>query len=124
MTLPDRSAALEVGTFPVERVTFGSPGRWSAATLVVDPDRITDLVLQDPRIRRVTVDLVQPGDDTRIIHPRDVIEPRLKVAGRGHVYPGISGHPADTVGEGVTYRYEGFGVMVCAEVLPHIRRAV
>jgi len=124
MTPPDRSVALEVGTFPVERVTFGSPGRWSAGTLVVDPDRITDLVLQDPRIRRVTVDLVQPGDDTRIIHPRDVIEPRLKVAGRGHVYPGICGHPADTVGQGVTFRYEGFGVMVCSEVLPHIRRAV
>jgi glycine reductase complex component B subunit alpha and beta len=120
----DRSIVLEMGTFPVERVAFGSPSRWSAATLVVDPDRITNLVLQDPRIRGVTVDLVQPGEDTRIIHVRDVIEPRLKVTGRGHVYPGICGHPPDTVGAGLTYRYEGFGVMICSEVLPHIRRAV
>ena len=121
---PDRSVALEVGTFPVERVTFGSPSGWSAGTLVVDRGRIADLVLRDPRIHRVSVDVVHPGEDTRIIHPRDVIEPRLKVAGRGHVYPGICGHPPDTVGEGVTYRYEGFGVMVCSEVLPHIRREV
>jgi glycine reductase len=124
MTDPHRVPALEVGTFPVERVTFGSPARWSAGTLTVDPDRLTDLVLQDSRIRRVTVDLVHPGDDTRIIHVRDVIEPRVKVAGRGHVYPGICGHPPDTVGDGVTYRYEGFGVMMCSEVLPHIRREV
>lgn len=124
MTTPDLSALLELGTFPVERVTFGAPTRWAGAALVVDRDRITNLVLQDPRIRRVTVELVQPGEDTRIIHVRDVIEPRLKVAGRGHAYPGICGHPPDTVGAGVTYRYEGFGVMLCSEVLPHVRRAV
>jgi glycine reductase complex component B subunit alpha and beta len=46
------------------------------------------------------------------------------VAGRGHAYPGISGHPPDTVGDGVTYRYSGFGVLIASEVLPHIRRAV
>jgi glycine reductase len=118
------SAVLDVGTFPVDRVIFGSPSRWSAGTLAVDPDRLTDLVLQDPRIVRVTVDLVHPGEDTRIVHVRDVIEPRVKVAGRGHVYPGICGHAPDTVGDGATYRYEGFGVMVCSEVLPHVRREV
>jgi len=40
------------------------------------------------------------------------------------VYPGIAGHPTDTVGDGETRRYSGFGVMVCSEALPHIRRAV
>jgi sarcosine reductase len=115
---------LELGSFPVTRVSFGEEPGWSDGTLVVNPDRLCDLALQDSRIRRVTVDLVAPGEDTRIILMRDVIEPRIKVAGRGHVYPGVAGHPVDTVGEGLTYRYEGFAVMVCCEVPPHIRRAV
>jgi len=115
---------LEIGTFPVRRVTFGAPHEWSGGTLIVDPTVLSDLVLRDPRIRRVTIDLVAPGEDTRIIHIRDVIDPRVKVSGRGHVYPGVAGHPPDTVGDGVTHRYEGFAVMICSEVLPHIRRTV
>jgi glycine reductase len=70
------------------------------------------------------VDLVEPGEATRIIQMRDVIEPRVKVRGRGHVYPGVAGHPTDTVGDGETRRLAGFGVMICSEALPHIRRAV
>lgn len=115
---------LLLGTFPVTSVVLGSPPGWSAGGLVIDPARIRALALQDPRIREVSVDLVSPGERTRIIHVRDVIEPRLKTAGPGHAYPGISGHPPDTVGTGVTHRYTGFGVLIASEVPPPIRRAV
>jgi glycine reductase complex component B subunit alpha and beta len=115
---------LEIGTFPVEAVAFGTPAGWSAGRLVVDPERVRALVLADPRIRAVAVDLVEPGEATRIVQVRDVIEPRVKVAGRGHAYPGIVDHAADTVGSGETLRYAGFAVMLCAEALPHVRRAV
>jgi glycine reductase len=115
---------LEIGTFSVRQLVFGSPPGWADGVLTVDPEALSDLVLQDARIQRVTIDLVAPGEDTRIILVRDVIEPRVKISGRGHVYPGVAGHPTDTVGDGVTYRYDGFAVMICSEVLPHIRRAV
>lgn len=115
---------LELGTFPVERAVFGFHPGWSAGQLTVDPARLRDLVRQDPRIRSVTVELIEAGEDTRVIHVRDVIEPRVKVEGRGHVYPGVAGHPPDTVGDGVTFRYSGFAVLICSEVLPHVRRAV
>ena len=115
---------LEIGTFPVETVAFGTPAGWSAGRLVVDAERVRALVLSDPRIRAVAVDLVEPGEATRIVQVRDVIEPRVKVGGRGHAYPGIADHPADTVGSGETFRYAGFAVMLCAEALPHVRRAV
>jgi len=114
---------LELGTFPVTRLTFGTAAGWSQGSLTVDRARLAKLVLEDRRIRDVRVDLVEPGEDARIIHVRDVIEPRLKVDGRGHVYPGICGHPTETVGDGVTFRYSGFGVLIASEVLPHIRRA-
>ena len=115
---------LDLGTFPVMGIAFGAAPAWQDGTLVIDPDRVRALVLDDPRIRAVTVDLVQPGERTRIVQIRDVIEPRLKVAGPGHAYPGICGHPPDTVGSGETRRYSGFGVVLCSEALPHIRRAV
>src|SRR3989441_7764876 len=106
---------LELGTFPVTRLTFGTAAGWSQGSLTVDRARLAKLVLEDRRIRDVRVDLVEPGEDARIIHVRDVIEPRLKVDGRGHVYPGICGHPTETVGDGVTFRYSGFGVLIASE---------
>lgn len=115
---------LDLGTFLVDTVAFGSSPGWREGTLVVDPVRVRALVLQDPRIRTVSVDLVEPGEATRIIHVRDVIEPRVKVAGPGHAYPGICGYSPDTVGDGETFRYFGFGVLICAEAWPHIRRQV
>ncbi|HZS31746.1 MAG TPA: glycine/sarcosine/betaine reductase component B subunit [Methylomirabilota bacterium] len=121
---PRGGMALEVGTFPVETIAFGRPAGWHDRRLVIDRDRVERLVLADRRLRRVAVDLVAPGEATRIVQVRDVIEPRVKVSGPGHVYPAIAGHPPDTVGRGVTHRYAGFAVMLCSEALPHIRRAV
>ncbi len=115
---------LVLGTFPVAHVALGSPAGWTAGRLVIDPARVRALVLEDPRIRGVAVDVVMPGEPARIIHVRDVIEPRIKIEGPGHTYPGICGHPVETVGGGVTFRYAGFGVLVASEALPHIRRTV
>jgi glycine reductase len=115
---------LDLGTFQVDTVAFGSPPAWRDGTVTIDPARVRTLVMQDPRIRTVSVDLVEPGEETRIIQVRDVIEPRVKVVGRGQAYPGICNHPPDTVGSGETFRYSGFGVLISSEALPHVRRAV
>lgn len=113
---------LRLGTFPVDSVAFGASPGWAGRRLVVDPERVRARVLEDPRIRGAALDIVEPGEPTRITHVRDIIEPRIKVAGRGHAYPGICGHPPDTVGDGTTFRYAGFGVLLASEVLPQIRR--
>jgi glycine reductase complex component B subunit alpha and beta len=115
---------LTVGTFPIREAVFGTPAGWRDGRLVVDRDRVAARVREDPRIRSVAVDLVQPGEAARIVHVRDVIEPRVKTDGPGHTYPGICGHAPDTVGAGITHRYAGFGVLIASEALPHIRRTV
>src|SRR3989442_10938325 len=84
---------LQIDTFPVRRLSAGTPAGWSDGILTIDPDAVRDLVLEDDRIRRVAIDLVAPGDDERIILMRDVIEPRIKIEGRGHVYPGVAAQP-------------------------------
>ncbi len=120
----EKDVDLDLGTFRVNAAAFGSQPGWREGTLVVDPGRVRASVLEDPRIRAVSLDLVEPGEAVRIIHVRDIIEPRIKVAGAGHVYPGICNHPPDTVGSGETLRFSGFGVLIASEALPHIRRAV
>jgi Glycine/sarcosine/betaine reductase component B subunits len=115
---------LELGSFPVERVQPGSPGSYAARTLTVDVERLRARCAEDPRVVEVAVDLVAPGEPTRIVHVRDVIEPRVKVSGEGHAYPAICGHPPDTVGDGVTHRFDGFALLVAADAPERIRRQV
>ena len=116
--------SLELGTFPVQSVVAGSPGRYANGSLTVDIERLRARCLDDPRVVSVEVDLVEPGEATRVVHVRDVIEPRLKVAGEGHAYPAICGHAPDTVGDGTTHRYAGFALLLAAEVPERIRREV
>src|SRR5450759_2241260 len=91
---------------------------------MIDRETVARLVLADSRVVRVDLDLVNPGEDVRIVHVRDVIQPRAKTAGRGHAYPAIGGHSPETVGGGATDCLESFAVMICADVLPQIRREV
>jgi hypothetical protein len=58
---------LQLGTFPVDSVAFGPTPGWAAGRLVVDPVRVREEVLRDPRIRAVGVELVEPGEATRIV---------------------------------------------------------
>ena len=101
---------LEMGTFPIHDVVFGSHTRWQDGRLEIDRDSILDLILHDPRIATAELDLAKPGESVRIWPVRDVIEPRIKVEGPGVVYPGICGRPITTVGQGRTHRLAGMGV--------------
>jgi sarcosine reductase len=101
---------LEIGTFPVLDVVFGSRIRWQDGRLEIDRDSILDLILHDPRIATAEIELAKPGESVRIWPVRDVIEPRIKVEGPGVVYPGICGRPITTVGQGRTHRLAGMGV--------------
>ena len=101
---------LEMGTFPIHDVVFGSHTRWQDGRLEIDRDSIVDLILHDPRIATAELELAKPGESVRIWPVRDVIEPRIKVEGPGVVYPGICGRPITTVGQGRTHRLAGMGV--------------
>jgi glycine reductase len=101
---------LEMGTFPVGDVMFASQTRWHDGILEVDRQAMSDLILHDPRIATAELELAKPGESVRIWPVRDVIEPRIKAAGPGIVYPGICGRPVMTVGQGRTHRLSGVGV--------------
>jgi hypothetical protein len=107
---------LEVGTFPVHDIQFGDQTCWSDGRLEVDRQELLDLVLDDPYIAWADIDIVRPGDNTRIVRMRDIIEPKIKVSGDGQTYPGIVGRAVDTVGQGRTHRLGGMTIMPCSEM--------
>ena len=106
--------SLKLGTFPVERVEFGNRTSWSNGTLTIDREELEVRVLEDPRVRRAAIDIAAPGESARIVHVADVLEPRVKVDGPGMTFPGVCGRPVDSVGEGVTHRLGGLGVVESA----------
>jgi len=61
------------------------------------------LVLEDPRIIGVEVEIARPGESVRIVHCLDAVEPRTKI-GEATVFPGFLGG-METVGTGETLCY-------------------
>ncbi len=110
---------LEMGTFPVNDLVFGSRTQWRDGLLEVNKGDLLEAILGDHRIQKAELELARPGESVRIWPVRDVVEPRTKVEGSGVIYPGICGRPITTVGEGRTHRLSGMGVVEVSEVPWH-----
>ncbi len=111
---------LEMAEFPVTRITLGNGLRYHSGTLEVDQKELTALVMRDERIQDARLAVVAPGEKIRITGIRDVIEPRVKVEGKGQVFPGVLG-PVAPVGDGRTHRLSGMAVVLTAEYEGTIR---
>ena len=110
---------LELADFPVREARFGKQTTYQGATLEINREELVSLILQDKKIATANLDMASPGEKTRIVRIRDVVEPRIKVSGPGCVFPGIMG-PVKTMGEGRTNRLSGVTVMPSAEYRPTI----
>jgi len=104
---------LEIAEFPVTQIRLGHRFRYASGLLDVDEAAVIDLALQDPRITDAALAVAVPGEKTRITGIRDIVEPRIKVAGSGQVFPGVLG-AVENVGEGRTHRLSGMTVIAAA----------
>jgi len=110
---------LELATFPVKDVQFSNQTSYNNGVIEICRDELVALILEDRRIESADLDVAFPGEQTRIVRIRDVVEPRIKVSGSGCVFPGILG-PVETVGKGRTHRLSGVTVMPSADYRPTI----
>jgi len=107
---------LEVGDILIKDVQFGPKTEVKDGVLFVNKEELAKVAGDDDRIESVEVFLAKPGEETRIIPVKDVIEPRVKVSGDGGVFPGyISG--VDTVGEGRTHVLKGAAVVTTGRIV-------
>ncbi|MDP6454658.1 MAG: glycine/sarcosine/betaine reductase component B subunit [SAR202 cluster bacterium] len=107
---------LEVGTFPVHDIVFGSDTRWADGVLEVDKKELLELMLEDASVAWADIEVARPGDSTRIVRIHDVIQPKVKAQGPGAIYPGIAGRPVETVGSGRTHALGNMCITLCGEM--------
>jgi glycine reductase len=105
---------LDVAEFPVHHARLGMPAAYGDGVLTIDPDAVRHLVLADPRIAEVRLELVHPGDSVRVLRALDAIEPLHKPGGSVSAFPGFLG-PPHTAGHGRTHRLAGFTVVQVTE---------
>lgn len=104
---------LEMATYPVRDVKFGKQTSYKNGVLELDKEELLKIVLSDKNIESADLDIAFPGEKTRIVRVRDVVEPRVKVSGPGCVFPAIMG-PVETGGEGRDHTLSNVAVTVTA----------
>ncbi|MBI3325372.1 MAG: hypothetical protein HYZ81_01520 [Nitrospinae bacterium] len=106
---------LRLESYEVTAVAFGSQTTFANGTLTLNAEEICRLAHDHTCMADVKVELASPGEETRIIHVLDALEPRIKVGGDTVAFPGFLG-TARTVGEGVTRRLSGLAVLESAQL--------
>lgn len=120
MSVVDRAAeraagtALELGEFPVVDVVAGNRTAYEDGVLSIDVEELRALVLEDPRIGEVDVDIAHPGESARIHNIVDTVEPRVRVGEPGSDFPGMLS-PARVGRNGRTHRLSGVTVTQTSE---------
>ena len=109
--------ALELGRIPIEGIRWGRATRIEEKVLLIHREELIERTWGgDSRITSLDADLAMPGESVRIIPIKDVIQPRVKVEGRGGIFPGlVSGK--EKVGNGRTHVLEGCSVMTVGRIV-------
>jgi sarcosine reductase len=100
--------------FNVKDVIWDDSTRFDNGILRINKREIYDLI--KPLVKNVTnidFEIVKPGENKRIVHVLDTIQPMFKVEGKESTYAGFLGRPL-TTGDGVTNLLSGFTVMESA----------
>ena len=106
---------LKLESFCVNDIRLGFRTAFSRGTLTIDAEELCRVARYDDSITSVKVELASPGEETRIIHVLDAIEPRAKVHGDRTAFPGFLA-PARTVGGGTTRRLMGMALLQSAQL--------
>ena len=107
---------LDLEKLRVTDIRWGDCTSFNRGVLTVCAEELKGMLLMDPDLKDVTLEITRPGESVRIIPVKDVIQPRCKIEGPGEVFPGFVGD-VETVGEGRTRVLEGVGVVTCGQVV-------
>ncbi len=105
---------LDLETHRVQRLALADHTRFADGVFALDARELVPLLTGHPAVAGVEIAVAHPGDDVRIIHLLDAVEPRCKLDSRLRMFPGILGDPT-MGGEGRTRRLEGMAVLTTAE---------
>lgn len=107
---------LELHKLQIKSMAWGAKTEVKDGVLSVCKEEVLALVKTDPNFLKVDVDLALPGEKTRIIPVKDVVEPRCKLEGKNGIFPGMISD-VETVGYGKTLVLEGAAVVTCGKIV-------
>lgn len=107
---------LEMGHIYIKDIQFADESKIEDGVLYVCEEAVKAVALEDEKIKSVSFDIAKPGESVRITPVKDVIEPRVKVEGRGGIFPGVIAK-VDTVGSGKTYALKGMAVVTAGKIV-------
>ncbi|HON33322.1 MAG TPA: glycine/sarcosine/betaine reductase component B subunit [Synergistales bacterium] len=107
---------LKLKRVTVRSLLDGDRTSFDDGVLKVNRQEIVDMLMKDQRFSSAAVELALPGESTRILPVKDVVEPRCKLEGPGEVFPGFIGD-VETVGEGTTLVLSGAAVVTCGKIV-------
>mgnify|MGYP006274935605 CR=1 FL=1 len=113
---------LKLGKVNINDIQFGKETQIEDKTLFINKEELVDYIMEDSNIKSVEIELARPGESTRIIPIKDIIQPRTKVEGKGGIFPGFV-NDLETVGTGTTYFLDGCAVVTCGKIL-HVQEGV
>ncbi|KYH34662.1 glycine reductase complex component B subunit alpha and beta [Clostridium tepidiprofundi DSM 19306] len=107
---------LELGKIFIKDIQFGEETKIDNGILYVNKEELLKEVGDDDRLASIDFDIARPGEEVRIIPVKDVIEPRVKVEGKGGIFPGFI-NKVDTVGSGRTHVLKGAAVVTTGKIV-------
>lgn len=107
---------LELGRIHIKDIEFGDKTQVENGVLIVNKDELTSKLMEDERIKSVKLDIARPGEKVRIIPVKDVIEPRVKVEGKGNGFPGVTSKMAQ-MGEGKVNVLYGSAIVTVGDIV-------
>ena len=107
---------LELGKITIKDIQFAEKSEIKDGVLYVSKDDLREVALSEEKIKAADFEVAKPGESVRITPVNDVVEPRIKIEGRGGVFPGfVSG--VDTVGSGKTLALKGMAVVTTGPIV-------
>lgn len=107
---------LELGKIFIKDIQFAEKTEVKDSVLYINKEEMIQEIGKDEHIQSIDIELVRPGESVRIIPVKDVIEPRVKVEGKGEIFPGIISK-VETVGEGKTNVLSGCAVVTTGKIV-------
>lgn len=111
---------LELGFIKINDVQFSNECAVKDGILYVNPEDVKAFIYDNDDvksyIKSINFDIAKPGESVRITPVKDVIEPRVKVAGPGGMFPGVISK-VDTVGSGRTHVLKGCAIVTAGKIV-------
>lgn len=106
---------LELRKISIRHIAFGSETKVDNNILYINPEELIQELEKIPNVKKISVDLALPGDKTRIIPVKDVIEPRYKLAG----HCGFAGVTSDVapLGEGIVNVLDNTAIITIGDIV-------